>query len=66
MVHQLDLGAGQIRRRRRHVEMPELDLRMDHGAESDFSNQCVVDGLSNLVPLDSNAAGRIALGIAVD
>ena len=65
-VDQLDLCAGEVRSRRRDIQVRELDRAENHVRERQLSDECVVYCFGELLSFQSEAARRISLRVAVN
>ena len=66
LVHELDLGADQILRRRHHVETGEVDVIEARLGEWPTVEQRVIQRMANTIAFDADAARRVGLGIRID
>jgi hypothetical protein len=65
-IDELDLCACEIRRRRRYVQVLEVDSLDDRVVEWGGADDDVIDSRPELCALDSDAAGGISLRIAIN
>src|ERR1700686_595960 len=66
LVHELHFSGRQIWGRSNHVQLLELDGRLSRRSKIRISDQNVVEREGDVLLLESNATGGIALRIGVD
>src|SRR5262249_49469657 len=65
-IDQFDLCPGEVWRRGGYVQVLEMDPFDDRVSERNRADHDVIDGCPNLLTLDTRAARRVTLRIAVD
>jgi hypothetical protein len=66
VIDELDLSAGELRRRRQQVEVTKLHLTQDGVADRSAADEYIVYRGGNRVSIDAEAACRISLWIAIN